>query len=88
VAQGFPEKLEVDGEHKFVKDGHRVYSVDIPMDLFSSDWKAVARVAILRTTVGDGKTVGVFKILMVYTPEQSKAVSSTIVPYDGHNKKE
>jgi hypothetical protein len=86
--QGLPDSIEVGQEFNFTKNSHRIYPIDIPMNLFSDTWKALARIAVLRTTVGDNKTTGTFKILMVYTPEQSAAVSSTIIPYKGFNKKE
>jgi hypothetical protein len=87
-AQGLPDSIKEGQEFKFTKDSHRVYPIDIPMNLFSDKWEALARIAILRTTVGDGKTTGTFRILMVYTPEQSNAISSTIIPYKQFNKKE
>jgi hypothetical protein len=81
--QGLVEKLELqlNKEYPFIKDGHRLYMLDTPIELVSEDWQALARVLIVEITVGRNVTKGFYKVLKIYSDEETKVVSGTFIPY-------
>jgi len=74
--QGFPEVLEVNKEYNFLKDGYRVYPLDIPIDLVNENWEAVAKAVIVECTLGNGKTKGIFKIVKIYEGKEKEVMKS------------
>lgn len=52
------------------------------MILITDDWKAIATIMITEITVGHGKTKGIYKVLKVYSDDEVKIVSGTLIPYD------
>lgn len=84
VNQGLVERNNlVEGkEYTFKKDGHRLFMIDTPMELITPDWQVLARVMITEFTMGHNETKGVYKVLKVYSDEEVKVVSGTIIPFD------
>lgn len=84
VNQGLVERdnLVESKEYTFKKDGHRLFMLDTPMELITTDWQVLARVMIIEYTVGHNETKGVYKVLKVYSDEEVKIVSGTIIPFD------
>ena len=69
--QGLDEAaLAVGHTAAFVKAGHRIYPVDVPIDLANSAWEVIARVVVREFTVGGGRTSGRYEVLRVYTPAE------------------
>ena len=81
--QGLIERsdLKLGSEYFFEKDRHRLYMVDTPLELVTDKWEAIAKIIITEITIGKGKTKGVFKVLKVFSDEESKIVSGTLIPY-------
>ena len=69
-------------EYTFKKDGHRLYMIDTPMELVTRDWQVIARVIITEITVGHNETKGMYKVLKIYSDEEVKIVSGTVIPFD------
>jgi len=82
--QGLIEReVLIDGnEYTFKKDGHRLFMIDTPMELITEDWQAIARIVITEFTVGHNQTSGIYKVLKVYSSEETKIVSGTLIPFD------
>jgi len=78
--------LELGKEYLFRKKGYRLYSLDTPIELITSNWRVIARVIITEITAGKGETKGKFKVLKIYTGEEEKIVSGTIIPYTEINQ--
>jgi hypothetical protein len=77
------EDLQVGKEYPFKKTTHRLYSLDVPMVLFTRKWQAIASVIITEITVGHNITKGIYKVLKVYSDEEVRIVSQTTIPYEG-----
>jgi len=75
------ENLKEGEEYPFEKKQHRMYQLDTPMELITSDWKVIARVAVTEITLGNNKTRGMYKVLKVYTDEEVEVVSGTLIPF-------
>jgi len=83
-SQGLVERdnLVEEKEYTFKKDGHRLFMLDTLIELVTEDWQAIARIMITEFTVGHGETSGVYKVLKVYSDEEVKIVSGTLIPFD------
>jgi hypothetical protein len=79
--QGSPTDLSVGNEYSFKKKGYRLYSLETPIELITPDWKVVARVVITEVTAKQGLTSGKYRVLKVYSEEEKRVVSGTIIPY-------
>lgn len=74
-----PETLELGKEYSFEKPEHRIYQINVPMDLRSEDWKFLARVIITKFTVGENKTTGFFIPVKLFSNEEKEIISKTFV---------
>lgn len=81
------DKLVEGAEYAFKKDGHRLFMLETPIELITSDWQAIARIMITEFTVGHSKTKGIYKILKVYSDEEVRVVSGTLIPYSKTQKR-
>lgn len=74
-----PSPLEVGVEYAFEKEGHRLYQLEVPMDLRAEDWQALGRCVVTEYTVGHNKTKGTYVMVQIFDEAQSKQVSATYV---------
>ncbi len=74
-----PSPLEIGNKYTFEKPGHRLYQINVPMDLRTSDWKALGRCVVTEFTVGNNKTKGKFVMVKLFNKEQAKQVTDTFV---------
>jgi hypothetical protein len=74
-----PEKLEIGKEYVFSKKGHRLYQINVPMDLRTKDWEFKARIIITNYTLGDDKTKGTFIPVKLFSDEENKIITKTFV---------
>ncbi len=78
--QGLHEKdLAVHKEYPFSKDGHRIYPLEVPLDLVNDQWGVVAKIMVTSYSVGKGKTKGTYKILKIYDDSERKMLSKLIM---------
>lgn len=74
-----PNPLELAKKYSFTKDKHRIYQINIPMDLRDDSWKAYGRCVITEYTLGDNKTTGTYVMVKIFSDEQVKYVTDTYV---------
>lgn len=71
--QGLNEEgLREGGVYKFFKGGHRIYPVNMPLDLINGNWEVVAKVIITGFALEPDSTRGNYKVLKVYSKEERK----------------
>ena len=70
-----PEKIEIGKEYEFENSGSRVYFDDIPIWLLKKDWTAVGEIQITHQERNGGNIKGTYKILHLYSPEESESLS-------------
>jgi len=63
-------------EFCFCKKGRRLYPINIPLDLLTSEWVAVARVIVLRTEATNEFTKVHCKVLRVLSPEEREFLTA------------
>lgn len=61
----FPN-MKYNVEYNFIKNGIRIYPINIPIDLVNENWEAVARCVISSVTMQNGITTGKYRIIDVY----------------------
>jgi len=71
--------LHIGKKYLFSKKGHRLYQLNIPMDLRTSDWKFVARIVITEYTLGNERTSGTFVVVKEFTEEEKEIITKTYV---------
>lgn len=81
--QGLVEKKKIKKgkTYKFKKEGHRLYMLDTPMDLITDKWEFVAKILMLEFTVGRGRTEGSYRVIKVFSEEEARAISKSLIPY-------
>lgn len=77
-SQGLSQTDLIPGKSfNFNKDGHRIYPVDVPIDLANEAWEIIGRVVVREITVGKGRTEGIYEVLLVYG-ETEKAILTQV----------
>ena len=56
------------------------------MNLITRDRQAIAKVMITETTIGHNQTKGIYKVLKIFSDEEVRVVSGTIIPFDEISK--
>lgn len=74
-----PSELEIGKEYSFQKDQHRIYQINVPMDLRSFDWKFICRIIVKEFTVGHNKTRGIFVPVKLFSYEEREIISKTYI---------
>mgnify|MGYP001586307416 CR=1 FL=1 len=78
-AKAFPQPLEIGKKYRFTKNGHRLYQINVPMDLRDEKWNAFGRCVITEYTLGNGKTSGTYVMVKIFDEEQRKQVTDAYV---------
>ncbi len=69
------EELEEGRIYKFEKEGYRIYPIDIPIDLINQNWEGIAKVVITKIELEEGKTLGSYRVLEIYSEEKKKVLT-------------
>jgi hypothetical protein len=69
--------LESEQIYQFVKEGYRIYPIGIPIDLFTKEWHAVAKVIVTEITQKENKTTGSFTVLKKYTGVEQEIITNS-----------
>lgn len=77
--EDIPSPLVLGKEYSFFKDGHRLYQINVPMDLRTSDWKFLGRIIVTEFTVGKNRTEGKFILVKEFSDEDKKAITKSYV---------
>ncbi len=72
-----PKPLELGKEYSFKKEGHRLYQINIPMDLRTDDWKFLGRIVITEYTIGKGRTEGRFILVKEFSEGEKEIITKT-----------
>lgn len=70
--QGLKEDIAVGEEFEFLKEGYRIYPIDIPIDLLNKDVEAIAKVIIKKIKHKNNKTKGNFKIIKIFNEKEKE----------------
>lgn len=71
--QGLDENELVENNiYEFFKREHRIYPLEIPIDLVNEDWVVLGQIIILEYTVGGGHTNGKYKVIEIYTEDKKR----------------
>lgn len=71
--------LQVGKEYSFTKTGHRLYQLNVPMDLRTKDWKFLGRVVVTEYTVGKGRTTGTFVLVKEFSEQEKEIMTRSYV---------
>ena len=74
-----PHQLKIGKEYHFHKQDHRIYQINVPMDLRTTEWKAIGRCVVTEYTIGNGRTEGTFVMVQIFDKEQAEQVTKTFV---------
>jgi len=77
--ENIPENLEIGKEYVFSKKGHRLYQINVPMDLRTENWKFRARIIITNYMLGNDKTEGTFIPVKIFSNEENEIITKTFV---------
>lgn len=82
----FKEPL-VKGKHYiFEKHGSRIFADNMQIWLATKDWKALAEIHVTKQARSDNKLTGVFKVLHIYSTEESAYISTMFKRMYGESK--
>jgi hypothetical protein len=74
--QGLTEiDLSVGKAFRFEKEGHRIYPIDVPIDLANEKWEIIGRVVVSEITIGKGQTKGECGVLLLYSAEEKETLT-------------
>ena len=86
IAQGFPEKLELDQEYSFEKDKRRLYRLP-PARVFLAHnkdgvWDYLGEALITEVTIHplESKTTGKYKVVKIYSEEHRRVMNENMQP--------
>ena len=71
--------LEIGKKNNFSKNEHRLYQIEIPMDLRDQDWNAYGRCVITEYKIGNGKTEGTYVMVKIFDEEEAKYATKTYI---------
>ena len=74
-----PTPLQLGKEYHFTKAGHRLYQLNVPMDLRTADWKFLGRVVITEYAVGKGKTQGIFVLVKEFSEQEKEVITRSYI---------
>ena len=74
-----PYPLEIGKKYHFSKAEHRIYQLNVPMDLRTEDWKFLGRIVIVEFTMGNGRTEGIFVPVKNFNEEEKRIITKTYV---------
>ncbi len=74
-----PTPLKIGKEYHFFKKEHRLYQINIPMDLRTNNWQALGRCIIREYTIGNNRTEGTFIMVKLFDKTQAEHVTNTYV---------
>lgn len=81
LPEDFDKKIEVGGEYTIRKSGFRIMPLEMPMELSTEDHKYLGKVVVLKLVITKEYTDVTFKVLKVFTEEESKVFSDNFLRY-------
>jgi hypothetical protein len=74
-----PKVLEFGKKYSFKKEKHRLYQINVPMDLKDNDWNFLARIVITEYTVGKNRTEGTFVLVKDFSEDEKNIITKAFV---------
>ena len=74
-----PKVLEFGKKYSFKKENHRLYQINVPMDLKDNDWNFLARIVVTEYTIGNNKTEGTFVLVKDFSEDEKNVITKTFV---------
>ena len=74
-----PHPLILGKEYIFSKEGHRLYPLNVPMDLRSNDWSFFGRIIISEFRVGRNKTERKFILVKEFSQDEKEIITKAYV---------
>lgn len=74
-----PKPLVLGKEYHFRKEDHRLYQLQVPMDLRTTDWTFLGRIIITEYTIGKGRTEGTFVLVKDFSEEEKKVITKAFM---------
>ncbi len=74
-----PSPLVLKREYRFSKAGHRLYQINVPMDLRTNDWEFLGRIIITEFTVGKNRTEGTFILVKEFSEDERDIITKAYV---------
>ena len=68
-------ELEAGKQYTTIKDGERLFPLNIPIDLCDSEYNFYAKVAVRKLILCEGKTELNFDVLKLFTDAESKVIT-------------
>ncbi len=77
--ENIPKDLKIGKEYTFKKNEHRLYQINVPMDLRTSNREFICRIIITEYTIGKGITQGTYIPVKFFTEEENNIITKTFV---------
>ncbi|MDD5396667.1 MAG: DUF2584 family protein [Candidatus Moranbacteria bacterium] len=77
--EDIPSLLEIGKKYSFTKNEHRLYQIEVPMDLRDENWNAYGRCVVAEYTLGNNKTIGTYVMVKIFDEEQCEQVTKAFV---------
>mgnify|MGYP003394986127 CR=1 FL=1 len=74
-----PKVLELGKSYPFLKKEHRIYQLNVAMDLWTNDWKFICRIVITEYSLGNNETKGFFVPVKLFSDEERKVITKIYV---------
>lgn len=74
-----PNDLEIGKEYLFNKKWHRMYQLNVPMDLRESNWGFVCRIIIPEITIWNGYTKWKYIPVKLFNEDEKNIITKTYV---------
>ncbi|MBI2668217.1 hypothetical protein HYX14_00065 [Candidatus Woesearchaeota archaeon] len=71
--------LAVGKKYHFHKEGHRLYQINVPMDLRALDWEFLGKIVLIEFTVGYNRTEGTFILVKEFSDEDREVFTKAYV---------
>ena len=81
-----PKPLVIGNEYRFKKNGHRLYQLNVPMDLRAADWRFVGKIIITEYTIGKGRTEGTFVLVREFSNQEKEILTKAYVSDEEVNR--
>lgn len=69
------KEMIVGEKYTVIKDGERLFPLNIPLDLCDTNYIFLAKIAIRKLTLEDKSTEVTFEILKIFSAEESKVIT-------------
>lgn len=74
-----PNPLILGKKYRFNKKGHRLYQINVPMDLRTTDWRFIGRIIITEITIGNEETQGTFILVKEFSESEKEIITNAYV---------